>query len=144
MTEKELRAKFEQIIRNEVYPNNEDMQDFVINLNEYLIELSDERIVGIEKPMCLGDVYYFEEVVETLRKCLKGTRKCKAFVTYRDTLDNCKLVTVVCYKAGSEPKWLKEDTQRASKLWKRDIKHIIAGYQAMIKQYKRSLGGAED
>lgn len=30
------------------------------------------------------------------------------------------------------------------KLWKRDIKRIIAGYQAMIKQYKRALGGAEE
>lgn len=143
MTDKELRSKFEWIIRNEVYPNSEIMQDYVINLDDYLIELSGERITSVEKPTCLGDVYYFEEYVETLRKCLKGVYKYRAFVAYKDTPDNCKLVTVVYYRAGSEPKWMLKQPQRVSKLWKRDIKRIIAGYQAMIKQYKRALGGAE-
>lgn len=69
MTDKELRSKFEWIIRNEVYPN---------------------------------------------------------------------------YKAEDEPDWISENPQKVSKLWKRDIKRIIAGYQAMIKQYKRALGGAEE
>lgn len=50
MTDKELRSKFEWIIRNEVYPNSEDMQDFVIRQNECLIELSGERITSIKKP----------------------------------------------------------------------------------------------
>lgn len=139
MTDKELRSKFEWIIRNEVYPNSEDMQDYVIRQNECLIELSGERITSIEKPTCLGDVYYFEECIETLRKCLKGVYKYRAFAP-----DNCKLVTVVYYRAGSEPKWMLKQPQRVSKLWKRDIKRIIAGYQAMIKQYKRALGGAEE
>ena len=112
-------------------------------LDDYLIELSGERITSIEKPTCLGDVYYFEEYIETLRKCLKGVYKYRAFVAYKDTPDNCKLVTVVYYRAGSEPKWMLKQPQRVSKLWKRDIKRIISGYQAMIKQYKRALGGTE-
>lgn len=139
MTDKELRSKFEWIIRNEVYPNSEDMQDYVIRQNECLIELSGERITSIKKPESLGDIYCFEERVGMLRKCLKGTHKCRAI----SLLNGCKLVHTVCYKAEDEPDWISENPQKVSKLWKRDIKRIIAGYQAMIKQYKRALGGAE-
>ena len=50
MTQKELRKKYMQIIKTEVYPCSREMQEFSKRRCGYIVELTDGKIIRLYKP----------------------------------------------------------------------------------------------
>lgn len=136
MTQKELRKKYMQIIKAEVYPHNEEMIEYCISTCAYIVALSDERITVINHDSgWLGETAFFKEVLEHLQDCLEGKYKAVAMVQYITSPADSKLVREVIYIPNERPDWIRAENKRISKLTKEDIKALIAGYQAVIDEY---------
>lgn len=138
MTQKELRKKYMQIIKAEVYPYNKEMQKYSKKRCSYIVELSDGKIIRLYKPY---DQYDFEEIISKITRltlCLDGFYKCKTFVQYYASPDDCDLVREVTY-SGVEPEWMKEKAARGQERSSEDIQRIIDGYKYLLMKYK--VGG---
>ncbi len=139
MTQKELRKKYMQIIKAEVYPHNEEMIEYCISTCAYIVALSDERIAVVTHEMkWAGEISFFKGLVERLQDCLEGKRKAVAMVQYITSPADSKLVREVIYIPGERPDWIRAENKRISKLTKEDIKALIAGYQTVIDKYSQA------
>lgn len=118
MTQKELRKKYMQIVKTEVYPCSREMQEFSKRRCGYIVEIMDK--------------------ITRLTLCLEGFYGCKTFVQYFASSDDCDLVQEVTY-SGVEPEWMKEKAARGQERNSEDIQRIIDGYKYLLMKYK--VGG---
>ena len=140
MTQKELRKKYMQIIKTEVYPYNKEMQKYSKKRCGYIVELSDGKIIRLYKPHTYNQ-YDFEEIISKINKltlCLEGFYRCKTFVQYFEPSDDCDLVQEVTF-SGVEPEWMKEKAARGQERGSEDVQRIIDGYKYLLMRYK--VGG---
>lgn len=138
MTQKELEQKYMQIIKTQVYPHNEEMQEYSRKKCGYIIELSDGKIIGLDKPRenVPEDLDEIIDRISRLKGCLDGIYKCKTFVEYYDSPDNCDLVKEVIFSADcGELKWMKEKESRGQNRSADDIKKIIYGCRYLTMEY---------
>lgn len=99
MTQKELRKKYMQIIKTEVYPCSREMQEFSKRRCGYIVELTDGKIIRLYKPR-KHVPYDFTEIVDKITRltlCLEGFCRCKTFVQYFASSNDCDLVQEVTY-----------------------------------------------
>lgn len=74
MTQKELRKKYMQIIKTEVYPCSREMQEFSKRRCGYIVELTDGKIIRLYKPR-KHVPYDFTEIMDKITRltlCLEG------------------------------------------------------------------------
>ena len=82
-TQKELKEKYMEIIKKEVWKNDEHMQEYARKECEYVVELSNGNIIDIEKPrieknFCFGmGMYatYTQEEFEAAEELADNARK---------------------------------------------------------------------
>lgn len=141
MTQKELRKKYMQIIRTEVYPYNKGMQKYSEKRCGYIVELSDGKIIRLYKPRknVPADFSDIIHQIFILKECLEGHSECKTIVEYYEPSDNCDLVREFVFPAGKEPEWMKEKAARGQDRNSEDIQRIIDGYKYLLMRYK--VGG---
>ena len=140
MTQKEMRKKSMQIVKTEVYPCSREMQEFSKRRCGYIVELTDGKIIRLYKPR-KHVPYDFTEIMDKITRltlCLEGFCRCKTFVQYFTSSDDCDLVQEVTY-SGVEPEWMKEKAARGQERNSEDIQRIIDGYKYLLMKYK--VGG---
>lgn len=139
MTQYNLNRKYLDILKEEVYPDHEEMVDYCISVCACIVELSAGRISVINHDKgWLGETAFFREVIEHLQDCLEGKRKAVARVLYITSPADSKLVREVTYIPNEKPDWIRAENERVSKLAKEDIKALIAGYQTVIDKYSQA------
>lgn len=83
MTQKELKEMYMDIIKNEVWQDDEHMQEFARKQCDYVVELSNGNIIDIDKPrieknFCFGmGMYatYTQEELEAAEELAENARK---------------------------------------------------------------------
>lgn len=137
MTQSELKQKYVDILKTEVFPHNEEMIEYCISTCVHIVALSDERIAVVtHERKWAGEISFFKGLVEHLQDCLEGKRKAVAMVQYITAPADSKLVREVIYIPNERPDWIRAENKRISKLTKEDIKALIAGYQTVIDKYQ--------
>ena len=68
MNQKELKEKYMNIIKTEVWQNDEHMQEFARKECEYVVELSNGNIIDIDKPR-------IEKISALVWACMQHIRK---------------------------------------------------------------------
>ena len=86
-TQKELKEKYMTIIKKEVWPTSERMQEYARKECEYVVEFSNGNIIDIEKPtiqknFCFGFGMYATYTDEELQRAEGMADKAKTDVNY--------------------------------------------------------------
>ena len=86
-TQKELKEKYVNIINDEVWQNDEHMQEYARKECEYVVELSNGNIIDIEKPrieknFCFGMGMYATYTDEEFERAEEMAEKARNDVNY--------------------------------------------------------------
>ena len=85
--QKELKEKYMNIIKTEVWQNNEHMQEYARKECEYVVELSNGNIIDIEKPrieknFCFGMGMYATYTDEEFERAEGMAEKARTDANY--------------------------------------------------------------
>ncbi len=86
-TQKELKDKYMEIVKTEVWPNSPKMQDFAKKQAGYIIELSNGKIICVDKPsikkdFCFGYGMYLRSTDEEEDRAFSMAQKAETDPSY--------------------------------------------------------------
>lgn len=96
MTQKELKEKYMEIIKTEVWINNPKMQEFARKNIGYIVELSNGKIICLEKPQiekdfCFGYGLYGLSDDEGMERASKLVDKAETDMKYFKDANLCEI-----------------------------------------------------